>query len=842
LPALTLSGLSTVSLRRSCVALCAVAVFVLETGIVRAELVPGPDGAWIQIGPPTLREHCGVYDPVRQRLVVFGGFDPGGARSDVWTLSLIGPSQWQNITPTGIKPLARGDASAIYDPVGDRLIVFGGVSGPGVFGDVWALSLSEPVHWTELTPGGGPSPRAVAAAIYDPIGRRMLIFGGANGGTTMTDVWALSLDGSPSWSQIIPSGTPPFVQRQCSATYDPLRRRMIVGQTDVWALSLDATPTWSQISAQYIDPGHRFVYDPGADRLIRYGHAYFTADPAVYTLSLSTPDALWQRINPPGPLGRQYHVMVYDSYQDRLIVYGGWSADWYNDTWSMPLTGTMTWTRLSPSGSVPSSMKSHAAIFDPVDDRLLVYPGDAGGRAWAYGNTSGWEALTPLSGPPPRLTHSAMYDPLRRRLLVFGGSTNFGASFYNDLWSLALDGSPQWTAVPTTGTPPPARGNHTAVYDAARDRMVVFGGDNSSLSFNDTWTLDLAATPPVWAPLTPLGTPPLGRTGHVAVFDPAGDRMIVFGGNQSSPHVISVTNDTWALRFASPPTWTPVTTGGTPPLARMNHAAVLDATRSRMLICGGGSFLPNSFLDVHSLDLVTHRWDLLQPMNAPPGPRPEHTAVFDLVNDRMIVFGGEGSTYYKDLWSLDFTDAVTATTVREFYAIRDRDGAELWWSVSELDDGERLEIERANRATGPWSVITSSVSIEGHYADRDPAARAWATTWYRLVKVERDGRSLSLTQARLERASEVDGLIVEGPSPHRRGGSMEIAYTLARSSWMRLSVYDVAGRRTKVLVEAHRQRGEGRESWNLRDVSAGVYFVLLETSGGRVVSRVVVAG
>ena len=44
---------------------------------------------------------------------------------------------------------------------------------------------------------------------------------------------------------------------------------------------------------------------------------------------------------------------------------------------------------------------------------------------------------------------------------------------------------------------PLVRENHTAVYDGARDRMVVFGGYDASLptpQLNDTWALSLAGS------------------------------------------------------------------------------------------------------------------------------------------------------------------------------------------------------------------------------------------------------------------------------------------------------------------------------------------------------------
>ena len=67
-----------------------------------------------------------IYDPVRNRLVAFGGCGTFGAFNQLWTVSLDGGGEWLELRTTGDIPGGRCNASAIYDPVGDRLIIFGG--------------------------------------------------------------------------------------------------------------------------------------------------------------------------------------------------------------------------------------------------------------------------------------------------------------------------------------------------------------------------------------------------------------------------------------------------------------------------------------------------------------------------------------------------------------------------------------------------------------------------------------------------------------------------------------------------------------------------------------------
>jgi hypothetical protein len=82
------------------------------------------------------------------------------------------------------------------------------------------------------------------------------------------------------------------------------------------------------------------------------------------------------------------------------------------------------------------------------------------------------------------------------------------------------------------------------------------------------------------------------------------------------------------------------------------------------------------------------------------------------------------------------------------------------------------------------------------------------------------------------------------PNPFR--GATEIAYTLPATGPTRLAVFDLAGRRAVILVDAVRDAGTHTLRWDGRDahgapLSAGVYLLRLEFGGNVEARRVVLA-
>jgi hypothetical protein len=176
-------------------------------------------GDWFEIlpageAPVPRREHCAVYDAANDRMFVYGGASSQGKLGDTWVLDLSGTPRWTRLD-LPVAPGARCAAAAVHDPVRNRMIVFGGDDGSVYRNDVWALELGEDPSWASLNPSGTPpSPRTHSTAIYDATNDRVILFGGYPG---LGDVWGLSLSlVPPVWRLIYAPLTcsPTLVQMQ----------------------------------------------------------------------------------------------------------------------------------------------------------------------------------------------------------------------------------------------------------------------------------------------------------------------------------------------------------------------------------------------------------------------------------------------------------------------------------------------------------------------------------------------------------------------------------------------------------------------------------------------------
>ena len=257
-----------------------------------------------------------------------------------------------------------------------------------------------------------------------------------------------------------------------------------------------------------------------------------------------------------------------------------------------------------------------------------------------------WTNLEPRGDLPSARNRQAMaYDSRARGVILFGGL--YGTARLDDTWTYDLEAN-TWRECRPSGESPSARFGHAMAYEAAGDRVILFGGYDGSGVFDDTWAYDLTAD--AWTRLVPGGSPPPPRYGHAMVYDPAIGRVILFGGLGGDGRVV---NDIWAYDPAAN-AWTELHPGGDPPPARYGHAMACEPASGRLIIHDGCDASGAIFDDIWAYDPATNAWIELEPRGEAPPARDWHSMVFDSASSSVIMFGGwSGSTVLKDLWAYD---------------------------------------------------------------------------------------------------------------------------------------------------------------------------------------------
>jgi len=268
--------------------------------------------------------------------------------------------------------------------------------------------------------------------------------------------------------------------------------------------------------------------------------------------------------------------MAYDSARNRVVLFGGHGGNsgggYLSDTWELD---GKNWTQIKPTTSPPYRY-SHAMTYDAARQRVVLFGGYTHlvpfdlSDTWEWDGKN-WTQAKPTTSPPARHSSAMVYDSARQRVVLFGGydSVNTGPGILGDTWE--WDGK-NWTQIKPT-TSPPARGALAMAYDAARQRVVLFGGGDGRGYLTDTWEWDGKN----WTQIKPT-TSPSARRHHAMAFDSARNRVVLFGGYHSSGYLA----DTWEWDGKN---WTQAKPT-TSPSARYSHAMAYDS-RGRTVLFGG---------------------------------------------------------------------------------------------------------------------------------------------------------------------------------------------------------------------------------------------------------------
>jgi len=190
------------------------------------------------------------------------------------------------------------------------------------------------------------------------------------------------------------------------------------------------------------------------------------------------------------------------------------------------------------------------------------------------------------------------------------------------------------------------------------------------------------------------------------------------------------------------------------------------------------------------------------------------------------------------------SEATVSALVARFTAEVVSEGIRLRWRFGSAIVGHGT-IERADRATGPWTMPTMETQLDGDgYSAIDGTVEAGRTYHYRLV-VDEDGHVVTLAEISVMAGRPLSQAALLGVSPAPSEGRTAIDFVLSREELASLKVFDIHGRTEAELVNEVLPAGRHRAVWsgeNERGRSpAGVYFVRLEAEGRTFTQRIVIA-
>src|SRR5215217_4252234 len=238
-------------------------------------------------------------------------------------------------------------------------------------------------------------------------------------------------------------------------------------------------------------------------------------------------------------------------------------------------------------------------------------------------------------GPSPRGGHTMAYEAARQRVVLFGGFglATPGATTYSNLGDTWVWDGGAWTQVADTGPDP--RFLHGMVYDDSRQRVVLFGGYGSTPPFGDTWEWDGTE----WTQIADTG--PSERYVPAMAFDRSRECQVLFGGYFQGTWF----NDTW--EWADGTGWVKRQDMGPqsiafPKITYTEKGMVLFACKSGVFVGSG----------------QTWEWDgklWTQHQDMGPKARDRYALVYDSQRDRVVLFGGltvQAAEPLGDTWEL----------------------------------------------------------------------------------------------------------------------------------------------------------------------------------------------
>ena len=615
-----------------------------------------------------------AYDPAVHRLIMFGGWNLDTAFNDTWAYDPAA-NTWTELKPSGTLPPARSGHDLVYD------LLPRSADHVRRRGQLRMSSTTPGPTIPPPTPGRSSTSRAAAGArppcgsvmVYDPSGDRLIMFGGSAYAWSVRlqrDLGLRFLGPMPAQTVFIShtKEDQEAASRVCAVLEADgigcwLASRDAAGSEDKAAASIEAIRSSDLVLLIFSASANSSPYVlREIERAIAYERPVLSIhlDDAVPNPSLEYYLNLWQWLDASGGFeDRQAEIIA--AVREQLT--GASKLAKAPEQAAVSSLETVKEPEPSPPTKPVSPRRLRRRTWVIILAALLLIV--AVGLGLGLGlprHHATWTKLDP-SGTLPvgRDRPGVAYDVSRGFVIMFGGVNSTG--MLDDTWAYDPAGN-RWTDLDPPGPAPPRRYAASMTYDTNTAQMVLFGGLESLTQEdalrNDTWTYDPAANR--WTELDPGGSIPSPRAGHSMAYDPITRRTILFGGRNQQPGGSAnlFLNDIWAYEPIAN-TWTELKPAGVLPPGRLGHAMAYDSSTRRVIVFGGigkrdpGDVSDTDFNDTWAYDPATNNWTELKPPGSLPEARHGCSMAYDPSGRRMVMFGGTTANAFAlgDTWEYD---------------------------------------------------------------------------------------------------------------------------------------------------------------------------------------------
>lgn len=239
---------------------------------------------------------------------------------------------------------------------------------------------------------------------------------------------------------------------------------------------------WSAVhsTGTNFSTGYTVTYDNARQRAVRFG----ISQHGTYQPTYEWDGQGWSLVGTTGPNFSGHPNLLYDPVGQRVLTVGSGSAG----TRSVDVqqwTGS-TWTQIGGFLPTSSNRVAHSTVVDPVRNKLVLFGGRVGnstylGDTWEFDFASSTWSLVASSGPAIRAESGMTWDPTRQKIVLFGGRNN--SVNFNDFWE--WNGT-SWTLIGASYANVPESGAQLG-YDHARSKLVLFINANGILNNTFEW-------------------------------------------------------------------------------------------------------------------------------------------------------------------------------------------------------------------------------------------------------------------------------------------------------------------------------------------------------------------